>query len=223
MWVRSNVSNINSSVGIILLVFWILLGLILNSTPKSYPKAGDTITYNITSSDGKIRGVVGITYTGREKITAFYHLRLDDALQDNWVCKPKINSCQRSVEYSYVVNLKNPEDVSADSDGMLSAVYCNKDFSVNNPFSSFSEFYAHSCGLESSASNMKTNSFYWNMQTTFSSVDELKKYTVLDLYDGSKFWRVEDEQGNSLTHAVDMEKAVSSGYPTKNYKLIYSK
>jgi len=108
------------------------------STPSTVDIT-EPVILNVTSADGAVKGVVGVT-PGEDKVRAVFMFHTTTDIPSNPGCAPDV-PCVKSdnLTYSYVSKLVR--DSATGGDGAFSALYCNQDVYPVDPFGEDPEYY----------------------------------------------------------------------------------
>lgn len=193
------------------------------NTPALTDANFDKKVLNITSSDGSIRGTIGLTKKTngmkKEYLLAVYNLLIKTNLPFSVKCSPTQQSCKGMYTYAGRLVPFKATDTKTSS-GSVSPVYCNKDTLAADPYSiSGNEHNLATCGI-SSTDGLTTDTFSTNFQTNYYSYADVLKTTTFEIYDSSNYWEATTGETGSYTNKTD--KAVQGTSPIKTLNFTVS-
>lgn len=184
----------------------------------------DGKTLTVSSADGKVSGEIGITHKeGNGSLQVFYHIFVQDALQENTVCftcesNSKYNhDCRSWDKYNYAGGIGGSGEVEQRSTAISSSmmpVFCPEVPEIKNPNGYNSTGMNAGCFDLQVGKDITTNKFYFTTLATFESIEAVKAANKLSVYDAKDFMVrnscVDGKVGSSLEKMETLE-AVKGG------------
>ncbi|MEI6587938.1 MAG: hypothetical protein WCO05_03240 [Candidatus Moraniibacteriota bacterium] len=177
----------------------------------------------ISSANGDATGTVSVDKKSGGTYYAIYNFLVKANVPFNSKCGPAGTISRQmcaGTRYEYSGRLVRP-DKPADKRGVgvVSAVYCNKDQAVPDPYSTSNRTYTmETCGIKD-VEGLKTDTFYATFSANFDSYDAFLQATTFEMYDFSNFWE-DGKQPNSYVGNTD--RPISESSSVKTFTLIIS-
>lgn len=190
-----------------------------NTTATNFTKK----VLKISSANGDVTGTIGIEEksdkSGKAYYYAVYNFLVKANLPFNAKCGPIGTVTQQTCggkHYEYSGRLVRPNYKYGS--GVAGAVYCNKDVSVPDPYSTSNRtYYFETCNL-SNVEGIVTDTFESNFSANYDSYDAILKATTFEMYDFSNFW--EETSANHYTGNTD--RPITESSPVKTFTLTIS-
>lgn len=215
---------------VIAFVFFIIFGLILvpntkdasSGSSSSVPAASydelkqyDKKVIKITSADGTLVGTAGMALakdsSGKPYLNTYYNMFITESLPKNGKL---YNGIEVGIGYDYVNNLVDAKNESGE--GALSAIFCNKEQPLKDPYNSGSQQYT--CQGQNTRL-LTTNTFLATFSRWWRSYDDFLQHKTYEIYDASNYWEEKKESNGTSTWSYDDDKVVAESSKVKTYNL----
>ena len=210
------------------LISFVFVGLGDNGSSKTSGNFNEEKVVKITSTDGSVKGTVGLKPTSSGLVSATYNMITTTEMPTNWVCLPEEEVCGvPSNTYTYINDLVQVDRQNTD-EGSFSGIYCNVDQLPSDPYTGTETVDYYGCDYRGGSADPRsvptTNKFTSNFTRVFNSYDDFLATTTFNVHDGSAYWEVLERTatGKAQTYGVDGERAISETLPTKSFTLIYT-
>lgn len=184
----------------------------------------------INSAEGDLLGSIGLEKKKDKKkkqdyIMATYKFLLKTELPFNSKCEGlpvKFDGCNEIYEYGGRLVRSDKEEKKGN--GVLGAVFCNKD-DLGDPFETINQKHTiEACGIDFKKGRgvygLKTDTFSSVFSLKFDSYQEILDADKFEIYSFAEFWEEVDGEVEQYRSNVDL--AVEKTQPIQSYKLIIS-
>ncbi|MBU1075169.1 hypothetical protein KJ705_03750 [Patescibacteria group bacterium] len=197
-----------------------------NTTVDPYAdlKQYDGTTIDITSTDGKVVGQIGIKFDMTETypISVIYFMKVNDSLP-----KSRAEVVAAGDAYYYITNHSAEANIrTGNGTGALSAAFCNTDqdpdvLAIAADRSISIELYE---GCDAQYDPWHTTSTFYHLYGNYYDSDNfdyemLTSRDTLAIFDSAAFYVEDTETGG---YSADYETVISDGEITSQYSLIYT-
>lgn len=182
--------------------------------------------FKISSKNGEVVGQMRVFFEEDEEniVVGEYSLLLKDTLKPNGECidlegtgcKDNINNVVevQKIKYRYVLDLTTSDTKESAGSAYIYPVYCNEEKYLSNPANINKIDF--SCGLNNVRDWKPTQSFMAFNRLYLTSVEDLKRITILSVYDAAKNYKISTKNVEDQPVAEEVSASYSDAIKDTN-------